>query len=120
MILQRPLLIAGTVLAVVAALLPLPALVSACIILAFLAVVPGVVCCGLLGFDVSGAFGWTIVLATSFGIEALVNEALLYSHLWTPTIALFTIATLVAIGIAVQSWMVRAPDVEALGGPSAR
>jgi hypothetical protein len=120
MIASRRVLVASTVLAVVASLLPLPALVSACIILAFLAIVPGTVCCGLLGFDVSGAFGWTIVLGTSFGIDTLINEALLYTHVWTPTRALLNTAALVVVGIAVQSRMDRAPDLQAFGGPSAR
>jgi hypothetical protein len=117
---SRVVLIAGTAVAVAAALLPLPALVAACIILAFLAVAPGAVCCRLLGFDVSGAFGWTIVLATSFGIDTLVNEALLFSHVWTPTTALLTIAALVGVGLVVQSRLDNAPDVQTSGGPSAR
>jgi hypothetical protein len=113
-------LIAITALALVAAFLPLPTLVAACIILVFLAVVPGVVCCGLLSFDISGAFGWTIVLAASFAIDTLVNEVLLYSHLWTPTTALLTIATLAVVGVLVKARGDRAPDVQPLSGPSAR
>ena len=113
-------LIAATAIALVAAVLPLPALLSALLILAFLAVVPGAVCCAVLDFEVTGAFGWTIVLAASFGIDALINEALLYSHVWTPTTALLTTAALVLVGIAVQGRINRSTKVEALGGPSAR
>ena len=122
MMLSRPVLVVLTVLAVVTAYLPLPAIVPACIILAFFALVPGAVCCRLLGFDAIGAFGWTVVIGTSFALGALLNEALLYAHIWTPTSALLVTVLLAAIGLVVPSSRDRATsdDVQPFGGPSAR
>jgi hypothetical protein len=120
MMLSRTTLVTATALAFFATLVPLPALVSACVLLAFLVVVPGAVCCRLLGFDATGAFGWTIVLGTSLALDTLFNELLMFAHLWTPTIASLATIALVSIGLVVEHRQHRTHESPALGGPSAR
>ena len=77
-----------------------PAFLSAIVVLWFLAVVPGTVLCAFLGLGGPGAFQWAVILATSFALDALVSELLLYAHIWTPERALLLLVVLSVAVIA--------------------
>ncbi len=83
-----------------------PAFVSAVVVLWFLAVVPGTVLCALLQVDGRGAFQWTVILGTSFAVDAIVSELLLYARIWTPERALLLLVVL-SIGAIVVMPRVR-------------
>ena len=95
-------LAAAAVAAAICAMVNDPAILSAVVVLWFLAVVPGTLLCTLLEVDGTGAFQWAVIIATSFAIDALVSVALLYARIWTPERTLLVLvaaalATLVAV-----------------------
>lgn len=76
-----------------------PAFISAIVVLWFLAVVPGTLLCAFLDVDGHGAFHWAVIVGTSFSIDVLVSEVLLYAHIWTPERALLVLVVLALVAL---------------------
>lgn len=70
--------------------------VSALVVLWFLAVVPGALFLRLVGLRRSGIEAWVVTVGTSFALDALVTETLVYAHAWTPELGIFVLVSLAA------------------------
>lgn len=97
----RASLVAASVLMVIVVLLDHRSNLGAIVVLAFLAVAPGVALVRLLGFPAAGERVGTLVviLGVSFAVDALVAEAMVYARVWTPARGLLTLAAIV-VGLA--------------------
>jgi hypothetical protein len=91
---NRPALAAAAVAAAICGLVSDPALLSAVVVLWFLAVVPGTLLCTLLDVEGGGAFQWAVIIGASFAVDAIVSQLLRYTHIWTPDRALLVLVAL--------------------------
>jgi hypothetical protein len=82
----------------------------ALVVLAFLSIVPGALVVSALKLPVTGAARWVVIIATSWAIDALVTQAMVYAHVWTPEVGCLVLAALCGVGCAVLHGGLTAKD----------
>ena len=97
-------LVAASALVAVVVVLDRRSSVGAVVVLAFLAVAPGAALTRLLGFPATDERAVTLVVAlgVSFAIDALVAEAMVYAHVWTPARALLALVAIVVALVGLE------------------
>ncbi len=76
--------------------------VGAVFVLWFLSVAPGSALLRLVRLPDNGAAGWVTAIGASFALDALVTEAMVYAHVWTPTRGLIILGVLVVALVAAE------------------
>ena len=93
---SRAALVTSAVSVVVVVVADHPSMIGPVIVLWFMAVAPGSAFARVVPLmERDGAAAWAIAIATSFAIDVLVTETMVYAHIWTASRSLMVLAGVV-------------------------
>jgi hypothetical protein len=98
----------ATFLAAFVAIVAEPSPAGTVVVLWFLAVVPGELVLRRVHLTAEGATRWVIVVATSFALDTLFTEAMVYARIWTPVTAVLLLTAMCGAALACEALEERA------------
>jgi len=73
----------------------------------YMAIAPGSAACRLLRVPRERAIGWITVIATSFSIDAVFTESMVYAHIWTALRGFVALVMFTVLLVVIEATLTR-------------